>query len=230
MPIVYAPLAAMFGLWARRAIKPSAHPAILPSATGQIAAVGLPRLPLALAGFLVSCFLLGTSSSAAQNFVTLRISFLGGGALVVGAAAAFQALTEIPTMAYTHVLVRRLSQRALFAIGCGIYLMVFLAWAFVSDPVVVALLKLVVGVGFALTYVGTVMIADELSPQHLRATSQAIAKAATFGVAPVMGAVGGGFIYGAFGSRAMFIATAAVAGAAGLAVLFAIPGKQRPLK
>jgi MFS family permease len=226
MPLVYAPLAALFGLWARRAIKPLGSPTIRQAAAAPNAAIRFPRLPRALAGFLASCVLLGASSSAAQNFVTLRISFLGGGALVIGAAAAFQALTEVPTMAYTHVLARRLGNRALFAIGCGIYLVVFLAWAFVSDAVVVALLKLVVGVGFALTYVGTVMIADELSPQHLRATSQAIAKAATFGVAPVIGTVGGGIIYGAFGSPAMFVVTAVVAGAAGIAVLFAIPARK----
>ena len=151
MPFVYAPLAALVGLWARYALKPgNTAPAIGQERLGTIR-VRMPNVPVALMGFLVACLLLGASLASTQNFLTLRINYLGGGALLVGAAAAFQALTEIPTMAYTHVLRKRFSNKALFAIGCGIYVAVFLAWAFVSDALTAALLKLVIGVAFALT-------------------------------------------------------------------------------
>ncbi|MDQ2942318.1 MAG: MFS transporter [Candidatus Dormibacteraeota bacterium] len=226
IPFLYVPLVALFGLWVRHALNPVPG---TPRVHLDLASTGarVPRLPLALIGFLASCLLLGAASAAAQNFVVLRINFLGGGALLIGAAAAFQALTEIPTMGYTHVLTRRLSHRALYAVGCGIFLVVFLTWAFVTDPLAVALMKLVAGVGFALTYVGMVMIADELSPPHLRATGQALVKAAMFGLSPVAGTVGGGLIYGAFGSRAMFLAATAIAGVAGLVALLAIPARNR---
>jgi PPP family 3-phenylpropionic acid transporter len=226
MPLLYAPLVAVLGLWARHAIKPVTLTEGVPGVAASTGAPRLPRLPLALVGLLASCLLLGVSSAAAQNFVVLRINVLGGGALLIGAAAALQALTEIPTMAYTHVLTRRLSHRVLYAIGCGTYLAVFLAWAFISDAVAVAALKLVLGVGFALTYVGAVVIADELSPAHLRATGQALVKAAMFGLAPVIGSLGGGLIYGTFGARPMFLATTAIAGAAGLVALVAVPARS----
>ena len=184
-------------------------------------------LGIALVGFLVSAFLLGASLAATQNFLTLRISFLGGGALIIGAAAAFQALTEIPTMGYTHVLTRRLSHRGLYAIGCAIYLVVFLAWAFVSDAFTAALLKLAIGVAFALTYVASVVIADELSPAHLRATGQALMKSVLFGLAPIAGSLGGGLIYGTIGPRAMFLISTVVVAAAGLIVMVALPGRAR---
>jgi PPP family 3-phenylpropionic acid transporter len=183
-----------------------------------------------LIGFLVSCLLLGASLASTQNFLILRINYLGGGALLVGAAAAFQALTEIPTMAYTHVLRKRFSNRALFAIGCGIYVAVFLAWAFVSNALTAALLKLVIGVAFALTYVAAVVITDELSPAHLRATGQALVKAALFGLSPILGALGGGFIYGAFGSRAMFLAAIGVVGAAGLIAMIVVPARHAAVR
>jgi MFS family permease len=77
--------------------------------------------------------------------------------------------------------------------------------------VAITLLKLVIGVGFALTYVGTVVIADDLVPVHLRATGQGLAKAASFGLAPVLGTLGGGVVYDVFGPRAMFFAAAAIA-------------------
>src|SRR5256712_10747536 len=110
------------------------------------------RIPTAFGGFLVSCFLLGASLAATQNFLTLQIDFLGGGAFLIGAAAAFQALAEIPTMAYMHVLTRRFGHRLLFAIGCGIYLAIFIAWAFVSMAPTAALPQLVAAIAFGPTY------------------------------------------------------------------------------
>lgn len=219
MPLVYAPLVAVFGLWVRHAIKPDGASAV------AVPAPSVRRVPWALVGFLASCFLLGVSLAATQNFLTLRISFLGGGAFLVGAAAACQALTEIPTMASTHILRRRLSNRALFAIGCCVYIALFLAWGFVSDALAAALLKLAAGVAFALTFVAAVMITDELSPAHLRATGQALVKSVLFGLAPIVGAFGGGVVYGAFGSSAMFIASTAVAGAAAVMAMISVPAR-----
>src|SRR5207245_2726857 len=161
IPFIYAPLTAIVALWVWRAVKPEAMTA--DTATPAVKGVRLGGIPLAMVGFLFSCLLLGISLAATQNFVTLQISVLGGGAFLVGAAAAFQSLTEIPTMGYTHVLTKYLSHPALFALGCAIYLGVFIAWALIPNALVVALLKLAVGVGFALTYVAAVTIANDLS-------------------------------------------------------------------
>jgi PPP family 3-phenylpropionic acid transporter len=128
------------------------------------------------------------------------------------------------------VLRKRFSNKALFAIGCGIYVAVFLGWAFVSNALTAALLKLVIGVAFALTYVAAVVITDELSPARLRATGQALVKAALFGLSPILGALGGGFIYGAFGSRAMFLVAIAVVGAAGLIAIIVVPARHAAVR
>jgi MFS transporter, PPP family, 3-phenylpropionic acid transporter len=226
VPFVYAPLTALFGLWVWRSLKPAC------GIDGEVlsatpAAPNVTRLPRAFIGFLCSSFLLGASLAATQNFLTLQISVLGGGAFLVGAAAAFQALTEIPTMGYTHVLTRFLSHRALFAVGCGIYMVIFVAWAFVSDAFTAAALKLGVGVAFALTYVAAVVLADELSPARLRATGQALVKSITFGLAPVAGSFGGGLIYGTLGPRAMFLISTVVVAAAGVVAIVAVPSPAK---
>ena len=221
IPLVYAPLSITVGLWALRALKPSPEAAVEPGPE-----VRLRGVPIGLITFLVSCLLLGVPLAATQNFLILQINFLGGGALLLGAAAAFQAVTEIPTMGYTHVLTRHLSHRALFAIGCGTYLAIFVAWAFTGNALVAALLKLVAGVAFALVLVSAVTIANALSPARLRATGQALTKSVLFGVAPILGASGGGVVYGAFGARAMFLISSAVVGAAALVVLMALPSRK----
>jgi len=226
IPFAYSALVAVFGLWVWRALKPVLRTQPDQHDSVAAAAVRLPKIPPALIWFFVSAFLLGASLAATQNFLTLQINVLGGGALLIGAAAAFQALTEIPTMGYTHVLTRYLSHKVLFAIGCGIYIVVFFAWAFVSDALTAALLKLVVGVAFALTYVAAVVITDDLSPVHLRATGQALVKSVLFGLAPIIGLFGGGLIYGAFGPRVMFLAATAIAGAAGLIAVIAVPAQS----
>lgn len=219
IPFVYAPLSILVGLWVLRALKPAADAPVM-EANPEM---HLRRVPLALITFLVGCLLLGVSLAATQNFLILQINLLGGGALLLGAAAAFQAVTEIPTMGYTHVLTRYLSHRVLFAVGCGIYLAIFVAWAFTGNALVAALLKLIAGVAFALTLIAAVMITNDLAPARLRATGQALMKSALFGVAPILGALGGGVVYGTLGARAMFLISTAVVGAAALVVLVGLP-------
>ena len=227
IPLIYAPLTAVVALWMWRAVKPEVARAVIDTSNPVGKGVRLGGIPLAMLGFLLSSLLLGVSLAATQNFVTLQISVLGGGALLVAAAAAFQALTEIPTMGYTHVLTRHLSHRALFALGCAIYLVVFVAWALISNAVVVALLKLVIGVAFALTYVASVTIANELSPARLRATGQALIKSTMFGLAPIIGALGGGIVYGTLGPRLMFLASTVVVAAAGGIAMVVVPVARR---
>jgi PPP family 3-phenylpropionic acid transporter len=223
IPFIYAPLSVAVGLWVWLRVRPEAVAEV------EVArpAVKVPAVPPAMVGFLVACLLLGISLAATQNFLVLQIDYLGGGALLVGAAAAFQALTEIPTMGYTHVLSRHVSHRVLFALGCGIYLAVFVAWAFVGSPLVAALLKLVIGVAFALTFVSAVMVANELTPARLRATGQALMKAVLFGLAPIAGSLGGGLVYGSLGPRVMFLGATLLVAAAGAVAVIAIPGRRR---
>jgi PPP family 3-phenylpropionic acid transporter len=226
LPYVYAPMALLLGLWVWRALPRGVQISTAEPATPLPRALRVSSMPLALIGFLVSALLLGSAFAATNNFVTLRINVLGGGLLLIGAAASFQAITEIPTMAYTHVLMRYLSHRLMWVVGTGVSVFVFAAWAFLTDPIATALLKLVMGVGFALTYVAAVLIADDVAPVHLRATVQALVKAVTNGLAPTLGALGGGFIYGVIGPSAMFLTAAAVAAGAGVVALIALPGRR----
>lgn len=219
LPLAYAPLALAFGGWVWRSVKPLAAELAVPAAT----AAKVRRIPAVFGWFLVCCFLLGASLAATQNFLTVQINVLGGGALLVGAAAGFQALAEIPTMAYIHVLTRYLSHRWLFVIGCVIYLVIYVAWALVSSATIAALLKLAGGVAFALTFVSAVLIANELVPSRLRATGQALMKSVMFGVAPILGSLGGGFVYGALGPRVMFLGSTIFVIAAGVVALLVVP-------
>ena len=102
-------------------------------------------------------------------------------------------------------------------------------WALAASPETLALLRLVSGVGFGLTYVGTVLVADELVPHEFRATGQAAMKASAFGLAPVAGSLGGGLVYGYFGSTPFFLAAAGVTAAAAVLARWSdSPARARP--
>lgn len=217
-PYLYAGTVAFVAIWAALALGPRAAHGTREESAGGAAAV-LPRL-LAL---LVSLLLVYAAFSATFNFLALRIQGLGGGAFLVGVAASLQAVAEVPVMLATPRLTRAIGHGALYAIGCAFFAAVFLAWALLTDPVVISILKLVAGVGFALTYVGSVVLVDDLVPLRLRATGQGLAKAVSFGLAPVAGTALGGLVYAYLGPRELFLVSAAAAVAGGLVVWIAVP-------
>jgi MFS transporter, PPP family, 3-phenylpropionic acid transporter len=168
----------------------------------------------ALGFFLVALFLAYAAYNATYNFAAVRIAALGGGAVFVGLAAGLQASAEVPAMAWTRRLSRRFRPGTVFAAGAAIYAAVYVVWAVAASPVSLAVLRLVAGIGFGLTYVGAVLLVDELVPARLRATGQAASKSVSFGLAPVAGSLGGGAVYGYLGPTVFFLAAAATTGVA----------------
>jgi len=173
---------------------------------------------IALAPFLLSLLLLFAAFNATFSFISLRIRELGGGLFVVGAATALQAVAEAPVMRITPRLNRVIGHRALYVLGSLFFIASFVAWAFLDDPLAIALVKLVAGVGFALVYVGSVLLVDDLVPPGLRGTGQGLAKAVTFGLSPILGSLAGGAIYDYAGPRALFLACAGAALVAAMSV------------
>jgi len=174
--------------------------------------------------FLLALFLVFTPYTATYNFAAVQIAALGGGAAFVGLAGGLQAAAEVPSMIATSRFAHRLRPAQIFAAGTGFYLVVYAIWAVVDVPAVLAASRAIAGLGFGLTTVGAVVIADELVPAHLRATGQAASKAVSGGLAPVAGSLGGGLVFGYLGSVAMFV------GAAILTALSAVAAWAAELK
>jgi MFS family permease len=183
----------------------------------------------ALAPFLLSLLLLFAAFNATFSFVSLRIRDLGGGLFVVGAATALQAIAEAPVMRITPRLNRLLGHRALYVVGSLFFIVSFAAWAFLDDPLAIALVKLVAGIGFALVYVGSVLLVDDLVPPGLRGTGQGLAKAVSFGLSPILGSLAGGAVYDYAGPRALFLSCAAAALVAATSV-FVIAARARAMR
>ena len=231
---LYAALCAANAAALAAAFRRRARPIRLPRAQRPPA----PRIPLtalpALALFLVALFLTNAAYNAAYTFGSVQIAALGGSVIFVGLAGGLQASAEVPSMAWTPRLGRRLRPGSIFAAGASVYVVVFLIWAAAATPVTLAALRLVSGIGFGLTYVGTVLVVDELVPPELRATGQAAGKAVAFGAAPIAGSLGGGFLYGTFGLTPFFLVAAGVTAVAAVIALWAeavrLAGQQPKLE
>lgn len=216
LPTVFSVSLLILVAWSMVALSPTATPPGEPTTTG-LRAVGTlvlagPRLLLMLAaGFLVT-----TGVSAILTFVPLRIGGLGGTPFLVGVAAGLAAVVEIPAMVLSGRIIRKLGLRGTFVLGALVYAGGFALLSAASSPVAIVVVVSLNGIGFALIYVGMVVIVDTLVVPSLRATGQGLRHAVMFGLAPILGAAGGGLLYGPAGPGALFLVASglAIAGAA----------------
>jgi PPP family 3-phenylpropionic acid transporter len=161
-----------------------------------------------LVPFLIGLLLVSVSTWAAWSFVPLRIGEGGGGPLLVGLSAGLAAVIEIPIMRSSGWLARHVGLRTLYAAGCAIYAAMMVAWAFLSNPTAVAMVLVVRGTGFGLTYVALVVMTGRLVPSGLQNTGQGLMQMVATGFGPIIGTAVGGFVYERLGPPTLFASTA----------------------
>jgi MFS transporter, PPP family, 3-phenylpropionic acid transporter len=165
------------------------------------------RLPLLLGGALAY----GMAMGASWTVLPLRLTDVGGGVLAVGAAAFVGALAEIPFMRSSGALRQRLGAGNVFVAGGAVFGTALLLYGLLTDPALLVASSVLRGAGYGLVYVGFVTATGTLVPRQLLATSQALLQMTLMGLAPVVGASAGGFIYQHGSPTALFCAAAAAA-------------------
>jgi PPP family 3-phenylpropionic acid transporter len=220
MPLIYAVAMAALAAWSTTMLRDVPARVEIGGRFGSVGAAF--RASPRLAPLLVGVLLWGIGFAAAWSFLPLRIVGRGGGPFLVGVAAASGAFIEIPVMRKSRWFTGRFSLRGVYVLGCVIYASVFVAWAFVKSPVVIAVLNGFEGVGFALLYVSGVMAVGKLVPKHLQATGQTMLQMVGQGLGPVLGASIGGVVYGRSGPRALFLGAAASTLLAAMVIWFTL--------
>lgn len=220
VPLMYALAMATLAAWSTTMVRDVPARGEIGGRFGSLGAAfrAAPRL----APLLVGMLLWGIGFAAAWSFLPLRIVGRGGGPFLVGIAAAAGAFVEVPVMRKSRWFTGRFSLRGVYVLGCVIYASVFVAWAFVKAPVVIAVLNGFEGVGFALLFVSGVMVVGKLVPPHLQATGQSMMQMVGQGLGPVLGASIGGVIYGRFGPPTLFLCAAASTLLAAIVIWFTL--------
>jgi len=173
----------------------------------------LPRfITPVLLGFMAGLLLTSMGEHASWRFISLRILDQGGGVFLVGLAASLPALVEIPVFASSRRLAPRFGLRGLFVLGAAVAASLTALIAIAPEAWMVAGLRTLDGVSFALRYMAMVLIIGVLLPPRLYAMGQSMAWFIYAGIAPIAADAAGGIIYETLGAPVLFlVATAALA-------------------
>ncbi|PWU44886.1 hypothetical protein DLJ46_23760 [Micromonospora globispora] len=185
---------------------------------------GLPRVGRRFPVFLGGVLLFGVAMGASSTALPLRITDLGGGLGLVGAAAVVGALAEIPFMRASGALHRVLGTRVL-VLGGLVYAGSLVWYAALRHPAGLVSVSVLRGTGYAMVYVGLVTGASVILAPGRWATGQTLLQASLMGLGPIAGAPLAGLIYEH--SPALLFVGASVAGLAGAVLAAAAVGTAR---
>jgi PPP family 3-phenylpropionic acid transporter len=158
--------------------------------------------------FLAVAFLGGTGVSIVNAYLPLYLLGLGAPGLV-GASMLVATLSEMPVMVFGARVLARLGYGRAFLLGYAVYGGRALVMSFVHAPWGVVALQLLHGPSFAVMWISGVALARRLAPPGLGATAQGLFSSISTGLGGAVGAVAGGWIFGAIGPAGAF-RTAAV--------------------
>ncbi|HEY7667280.1 MAG TPA: MFS transporter, partial [Actinomycetota bacterium] len=173
-------------------------------------------------GFLAATLLVWTGFNAAWNFISLKIASEGGGPLLIGLGTALGGLVEVPVMRRSSRLQSGWGLRRVYALGCTIYAIGFLAWGLIDSPTIVSLLTVFEGAAFALLFTTGIVVIGRLVPSTLYSSANSVAAMVGFGIGPILGAGIGGVLYDRAGTLVLYTCASALALAGAVISWFAL--------
>jgi PPP family 3-phenylpropionic acid transporter len=179
--------------------------------------------PLML-GFLLGLLVTSLGEHASWRFIGLRILDQGGGVFLIGLAASLPALVEVPVFLSSRRLAGRFGLRRLFVGGAAVAALIMGLIAVAPEPWMVAGLRTLDGVSYAMRYTAMVLIVGALLPRSLFAFGQSVAWFVYAGIAPIVADAAGGLIYETFGAEALFLATMVALAVGGAIVWLVLRG------
>ena len=196
---------------------------------GRLGAVGAVfRAAPRFWGFLLATLLVWTGFNGAWNFVGLKIR----DPLLIGLGTALGGFTEVGVMRLASRLHRRVGLRRVFALGCFVYAIGFFLWGVIDDRTIVSLLAVFEGAGFSLLFTTSILVVGKLLPSSLYSSGNSLGAMVGFGIGPILGAGIGGLVYDELGPLTLFVGSAVLAAAGGVAALLALrtPVLDTPLE
>jgi MFS family permease len=141
---------------------------------------------------------------------SFRIQEVGGNAAAVAFGGTVSAAVEIPFFLAGGLIAARLGLRTLFSLGLIAMGICSVGYAVIDTPFALAIVRSLVGVGFACTLLASVLTVRDLVPAALQATGQALYQSVSFGLSIAIAALIGGIIYGELGAAPLFLLSGAI--------------------
>jgi len=173
--------------------------------------------------YLLLCMVGYGTFSAYNTFFGLYLRSLGVSTAAIGLASGMAILSELPTMMFSGLLMKRLGVKYVLLIGLSVAVIRWLGYAtFTSYPILFAF-TLLHGISFACFYTASVTFMDRRVPIHLRTTGQTLFSGTSFGLGSWVGTNFFGVLYEQLHGRGMFFAAAVICAAAILGLFVLIP-------
>jgi len=154
--------------------------------------------------FLITLFLNGLGMSFTNNFLFLYMNQLQAGESLMGLSLVIATLSEIPVFFFAEHLLARWGARTLLIAALLAQTVRMFAYAAMPVPWLVLPISLLHGLTFSAMWVAAVAYANASAPPGLGATAQGLLSSVSMGLAGMIGALVGGFLYDAVGPAAMF--------------------------
>ncbi len=153
--------------------------------------------------FFVSVFILWLAPTGLMTFLSMMLKGMGASDPLIGLVWTISALTEVPAMIFSGRLLRRFGPARLIQVSLvGFALRIFLfsvipspGWALAVSPLN--------AVSFTPFWTAAVAYANDLSPEHLKSTSQGMLGSVT-SLSSMAGSFISGLMYDQIGPRNMF--------------------------
>ena len=154
--------------------------------------------------FVVVIFISGLSSGVIDAFLFLRLKGLGASGPLLGAARFIMCAAEVPVFRVAGRLYKRLGTFWLLSLCQAAYVVRFVSYSLITNPVHVLPVELLHGCTFALTWSTALIFAEAISPPDSTAFVISIIEGAHWGVGTGLGALIGGFVYQSRGPVFLF--------------------------
>jgi MFS transporter, PPP family, 3-phenylpropionic acid transporter len=175
--------------------------------------------------FLLSIYLVATTSGAVLTFFSIYMHRIGAGEGLIGLGWALASVSEIPVMIFSVVIIRRIGSIGLLKISFFVFALRWLCFAFISVPGWALAVQLLHGLSFAPFLVGGVTYINERSPEGMSATGQSLLTTVTFGLGSISGALLGGHLIDRVGVSNLFLILSGIAFMG--FILFSVGGTER---
>jgi PPP family 3-phenylpropionic acid transporter len=178
--------------------------------------------------FLVGSILLWTTIMAVSTFLSIHLINLSGDSQVVGIAWALGAVIEVPLMWAFPALARRVGAERLLVLGALVWAVRSLGFASTDSVPLLIAVAMLGGVGFALTYIGTVTYVARMAPAALGSSAQGIFVGMAFNTGIILGSTVGGQLAEALTLPGLFAVAAAGSALAAGVIWLAVLGPAAP--
>lgn len=152
---------------------------------------------------MLSLFVFGIGNGGMHTYLSMHLSQLGASETLIGGTWALGALAETGFMAFGGPLINRIGARKVLPLAFGLYGVRLLAYAFLHSSLAALPLALAHALTFAPFWLSVVILVNQISPRHLKATGQAL-MVAVLSLSSVVGSPIAGVILDRVGMPAVF--------------------------